>query len=348
MMSNYSEKSNGESYNNRRSSSPGQRQRRRSRSPLSRSRQSRSRSPHYDYHSKRIQHSATSHHRYNSHRSRSRSPPGNSSYYAGMHHRPTLYKSRTEDDLVRLNAPENNVLAIFGLSKRVIEQDLFDLYKHFGCKECKVIMDKHTGFPKGYGFVYFSRVKDAIIARDKTNGKLLFGKPMRVDFSIGERDYSALTPAIATRVIRPRLYSDSRDIRDFRDTRVSHRYIQPPTARDLRMPRDSFNSYYHDQHRAHYLRVGSPMRESSRRDNISPYNDHGYSSRHRGEICERRGRIATPPLPSNGYQRDSMSESYRNHYVSNRSRSRTPEKSRKHHRQSRDFNHDIRIFSNKS
>lgn len=149
-MSNYSEKSNGENFHNRRSSaSPVQRQRGRSRSPLSRSRQSRSRSPHYDYHSKRIQHSATSHHRYNNsninnNRSRSRSPPGNSSYYSGMYPRPSVYKSRTEDDLVRMQAPENNVLAIFGLSKRVIEQDLFDLYKHFGCKECKVIMDKHV------------------------------------------------------------------------------------------------------------------------------------------------------------------------------------------------------------
>ena len=44
----------------------------------------------------------------------------------------------------RFNAPQNNVLAVFGLDKRANEQDLFDLYRRYGCKECKIIMDKHV------------------------------------------------------------------------------------------------------------------------------------------------------------------------------------------------------------
>lgn len=54
------------------------------------------------------------------------------------------HKHSRYDEPARYIAPENNVLAIFGLSNRVIEHDLFSIYKHFGCKECKVIIDKNV------------------------------------------------------------------------------------------------------------------------------------------------------------------------------------------------------------
>jgi hypothetical protein len=44
----------------------------------------------------------------------------------------------------RFNAPQNNVLAVFGLDRRANEQDLFDVYRRYGCKECKIIFDKHV------------------------------------------------------------------------------------------------------------------------------------------------------------------------------------------------------------
>ena len=46
----------------------------------------------------------------------------------------------------RSNAPENNVLAVFGLDKRVNEIDLMDVYKAYGCEECKIILDKHVRY----------------------------------------------------------------------------------------------------------------------------------------------------------------------------------------------------------
>lgn len=323
-MTSYSEKPNSETYHRRSSSITRRRsspvKRYRSKSPVSRSRQSKSRSPHYDYHLKRPipPASRTVNIRY---RSRSRSPLVSNQYI-----RP-VFKTR-EEELARFNPPENNVLAIFGLSKRVIEHDLFDLYKHFGCKECKVIMDKHTGCPKGYGFVYFSRVKDAIIAREKTDGKVVYGKPMRVDFSIGERDYSAIS-------YRSGLYNRDREIRDTRELRYSrsNRYIDHPASnRDHRIPRESINNYYRDE-QAHYLRDNSPIS----RDRHSPFrhnhNLDSYSySHHRREI-ERR-RVATPPLPPHPH---TVSDNYRNTYINQRSRSRTPERLRKHRRLSQNL-----------
>ncbi len=69
-------------------------------------------------------------------RSRSRSPIYSSRCFNN--------KNLRVDEPFRFIAPENNILAIFGLSNRVIEQDLFDIYKQYGCKECKVIIDKNV------------------------------------------------------------------------------------------------------------------------------------------------------------------------------------------------------------
>lgn len=310
-MSNYSEKSNA----GRRSPIS-----RRHRSPILRPRNSRSRSPHYDHYLKRPLQSRPTNNNHQRYRSRSpRSPP--------PHYMRQIAAKAFEEDMVRCNPPENNVLAIFGLSKRVIEQDLFDLYRNFGGKETKVIIDKHTGCPKGYGFVYFSKTRDAIIAREKTDGITLFGKPIRVDFSIGERDYSALR-------LPPRIYSNPREIRDrtsYRDPRErpSLRYIENNPRDHHRLPRESLGHINsRSEHSSNYFRGTSPVR-----DRFSPYRNMSSSySSHRRDI--ERKRVVTPPLPlssQSSYPHLSASD-LRNVYLNHRSRSRTPDnRNKKHH-----------------
>ena len=135
-MSNYSEKSTG------RRSSPQLKHRHRS--PHPRSKHSRSRSPHFEHQASKRPHALRSTTNGSS-RYKSRSPPAPAHFFI----RPVYPKSRVEE-LIRSDPPENNVLAIFGLNKRVIEQDLFDLYRSFGVKECKVIIDKHVNNRKRY------------------------------------------------------------------------------------------------------------------------------------------------------------------------------------------------------
>ena len=84
-------------------------------------------------------------------RRRSRSPPIMSNYTATRYTRREIrpspssnFNGRHHDLIDRFNPPENEILAIFGLSKRANEQDLLDLYKDYGCKECKIIIDKHV------------------------------------------------------------------------------------------------------------------------------------------------------------------------------------------------------------
>jgi hypothetical protein len=62
-------------------------------------------------------------------------------YHNSQQHSRYMTKSK-EEEFLRYNPPENDVLAIFGLSKRVNQQDLYQLYRGYGCRECKIIIDK--------------------------------------------------------------------------------------------------------------------------------------------------------------------------------------------------------------
>ncbi len=107
-------------------------------SPNSRKKHSRSRSPQYENQSKKRSHPLRSTIDDNS-RFKLRSPPHPAHFFI----RPINEKTR-EEELIRYNPPPNEVLAIFGLGKRVVEKDLFDLYRSFGVRDCKVIIEKHV------------------------------------------------------------------------------------------------------------------------------------------------------------------------------------------------------------
>ena len=76
------------------------------------------------------------------------------------------------------------------------ERDLKDIFGKYGkINQVRIIVDKRTNKSRGFGFVYFDNVDDAREAKRKTHGLDVNGKPMRVDFSIGERDYSQMAPS---------------------------------------------------------------------------------------------------------------------------------------------------------
>jgi hypothetical protein len=82
---------------------------------------------------------------YSSHGFRGNTRPYASSHSNNGHSRHFNGPYRSPDSFYdRFNAPQNNVLAVFGLDKRANEQDLFDVYRKYGCKECKIIIDKHV------------------------------------------------------------------------------------------------------------------------------------------------------------------------------------------------------------
>jgi hypothetical protein len=60
---------------------------------------------------------------------------------------PGAYRRKAfERTYERTHAPENSILAVFGLDHDVQNEDLFEFYKKYGTTGCKVINDKRVGF----------------------------------------------------------------------------------------------------------------------------------------------------------------------------------------------------------
>ncbi|KAK3184419.1 hypothetical protein Dsin_031705 [Dipteronia sinensis] len=76
-------------------------------------------------------------------------------------------------------------LFVGGLSWSVDEKSLQDAFSSFGeVTEVKIIYDRDTGRPRGFGFVHFSKEEDAESAKDAMDGKALSGRPLRISHAL--------------------------------------------------------------------------------------------------------------------------------------------------------------------
>lgn len=67
------------------------------------------------------------------------------------------------------------------LSYQLTEDSLKDEFSKFGTvASCKIITDRDTGRPKGFGFIEMSNDDAAKIALSELNGKELDGRAVRV------------------------------------------------------------------------------------------------------------------------------------------------------------------------
>ena len=79
---------------------------------------------------------------------------------------------------------ETNKLFIGGLSWGLDWQEVKDAFKEYGeVTFVKVIKDRETGRSKGFGFVEFKNVEDAVAAKDAMDGAELDGRNIKVDFA---------------------------------------------------------------------------------------------------------------------------------------------------------------------
>ena len=68
------------------------------------------------------------------------------------------------------------------LSYDLTEDELRDTFEQFGSvSSCKLIMDRDTGRPKGFGFVEMDDNAEADAAIEALNEKSVRGRPMRVN-----------------------------------------------------------------------------------------------------------------------------------------------------------------------
>ncbi|MDD2870709.1 MAG: RNA-binding protein [Candidatus Gracilibacteria bacterium] len=79
---------------------------------------------------------------------------------------------------------QTNKLFIGGLSWGLDWQEVKDVFKEYGeVTFVKVIKDRDTGRSKGFGFVEFSTVEDAVKAKEAMDGAEVDGRTIKVDFA---------------------------------------------------------------------------------------------------------------------------------------------------------------------
>jgi RNA recognition motif-containing protein len=85
--------------------------------------------------------------------------------------------------------PESKTLFIGNLSFNTTDDDLNELFKEVpGCVDVRVAMDRRTGQPRGFVHADFTDVESAIAAKEKLTGTQLYGRAIRIDYSVPPED----------------------------------------------------------------------------------------------------------------------------------------------------------------
>ena len=84
--------------------------------------------------------------------------------------------------------PSKKQLIVNFLSTQVQEEEFHQIFEQFGpLTVSRVIRDKHTNRPKGYGFVYFCFGEDAIRAIKSLNGFQVYDRRIKVSYADPQR-----------------------------------------------------------------------------------------------------------------------------------------------------------------
>ncbi|XP_003376018.1 splicing factor, arginine/serine-rich 10 [Trichinella spiralis] len=102
----------------------------------------------------------------------------------------------------RENPPTSRCLGVFGLSLYTTERDLHQLFSRYGkVDDVQLVYDHPSGRSRGFGFVYFDTVDDAVLARERAAGTEIDGHRIRIDFSITKRPHTPTPVAAVTEMI---------------------------------------------------------------------------------------------------------------------------------------------------
>ncbi|CBY14974.1 unnamed protein product, partial [Oikopleura dioica] len=137
-------------------------------------------------------------------RSFSRRRSRSSSYESGSRHRlkdrDSIYESRASFR-DRENPRASNVLGVFNLGRDFPECELRRLFQKYGrIKACNLVYDKKYRESRGFGFVTFANIDDAIYAKKDAEGLDISRgrhspRPIRIDYSLTQRAHSP-TPGV--------------------------------------------------------------------------------------------------------------------------------------------------------
>lgn len=84
---------------------------------------------------------------------------------------------------------ENNKLFVGNISWNVNWQELKDVFSEYGeVAFAKIITDRETRRPKGFGFVEFVNAEDAAKAKEALDWKEVDWRELKVDFAVDKQE----------------------------------------------------------------------------------------------------------------------------------------------------------------
>ncbi|XP_023329078.1 transformer-2 protein homolog beta [Eurytemora carolleeae] len=188
-------------------------------------------------------------------------------------------------------------LGVFGLSLYTTAEELEAEFGKFGKLEnCRIVVDKKTQTTRGFAFVTFERLEDAIAAKKAMHDSEVDGKRIRVDYSITKR---AHTPTPGVYVGRPAAAYQRRD-GEYR----YRRSISPIAGPRYRSPSHSPSDHRTRRRRSRLRRSRSRSFRRSRPG--SNGRSRSRSSRHYRSESKRHNRS-----PDLGYRRSRSREKNR-------------------------------------
>lgn len=96
----------------------------------------------------------------------------------------------------RENPAASRCVGVFGLSLYTQEREIRDIFERYGpIEELQLVYDHHTGKSRGFCFVYYKDIDDAIEAKEQAPGMEIDGRKIRVDYSITKRAHTP-TPGV--------------------------------------------------------------------------------------------------------------------------------------------------------
>ncbi|WWC67292.1 uncharacterized protein I206_101200 [Kwoniella pini CBS 10737] len=86
-------------------------------------------------------------------------------------------------------SPPAETLFIGSLSFSVSEDQIYEAFgEHGDVQSVRLVTDRETGAPKGFGYVQFGDVESATAALKALNGQSIAGRPIRVDYAPPKKD----------------------------------------------------------------------------------------------------------------------------------------------------------------
>jgi len=121
-----------------------------------------------------------------SHKKRTRSRSRSHSY--DDHHRysqvPTYTSGRRQYGIPPVTSP-GKCLGVFGMSVYTGETTLRSFFSRYGpIASIQIVYDRITGRSRGFGFIYFDHLEDAIRAKEGAVGQDIDGQRVRIDYSV--------------------------------------------------------------------------------------------------------------------------------------------------------------------